>query len=504
MAATQFLHGAELIEISTGTRTIKTANTGVIGIVGTAPNALPETKASYKYGIVAANNALTITSKLVGNAGNTISLALLDPKANNAALSINVAGRDISATLATSAMGAITTTAAQLLAALAANPAANALISVANTATSSGAGVISAVRKSYLAGGVDEAFPLNKPVLIAGSTAEAAKLGVGGTLPDALKSILDQTGAIVIVIRVAAGADDIATTANVIGGTDAMTGQYQGCYAFLGCESVVGYAPRILIAPGFTHQRTNGANLVVSNLVPIADRLRAVIVADGPSTNDSAAIAYAGDFGSRRIYLVDPRATRTDSNGDAMFVYSSAIVAGLIAKSDNERGFWYSPSNQEISGISGTERPIDFAMGDPASRANLLNENRVATIIRQSGFRLWGNYTLSSDPRWQFLCVLRTADAINDAILRAHLWAVDQGITKAYETEVSENVRAYLRDLVKIGAIIGGDCWPCKELNTPEQIAQGNVYFDFDFTPVYPAQRVTFRSRMHNGYLSIS
>ncbi len=70
-------------------------------------------------------------------------------------------------------------------------------------------------------------------------------------------------------------------------------------------------------------------------------------------------------------------------------VPSSPFVAGLIAKIDNEEGFWVSPSNKEISGIVGTSCPVDFTLGDSSCRANLLNENEVATIIHQKGYRLW-------------------------------------------------------------------------------------------------------------------
>ena len=35
----QFLHGVEVVEITTGTRPIRTVRSGVIGIVGTAPDA---------------------------------------------------------------------------------------------------------------------------------------------------------------------------------------------------------------------------------------------------------------------------------------------------------------------------------------------------------------------------------------------------------------------------------------------------------------------------------
>lgn len=500
--AEQFLHGVEVLEIDAGPRPIATVRSAVIGIVGTAPDSAAEVKATLSTGVVASNNALTWTAKLAGVLGNKISVRLVDPKANDAALAITVSGQAITASLATGPTGTITTTAAALKTAIEANAAANALVGLANTGASTGAGALTAVGTTFLAGGVDEAFPLNTPVLVAGSRKEAARLGAAGTLPAAMDSIFDQAGAVVVVVRVAEGENDAGTLANVIGGTNAGTGQYEGVHAFLGAESAVGAAPRILIAPGFTDSRTGGnANAVVAELIGIAERLRAVIIADGPSTTDAAALTYAGDFGSKRVFVVDPRVTKTDSNGAAVFQYSSPCVAGLICKSDNERGFWWSPSNQNINGIIGTERAVDFALGDVAARANLLNEGKVATIIRQDGYRLWGNRTLSSDPKWVFLSVVRTADIIHDSLLRAHLWAVDRNITKTYVQDVVEGVNDYLRHLQTIGAILGGTCWADPDLNTPDQIAQGKVYFDFDFTPPYPAEHITFRSHLVNDYI---
>jgi uncharacterized protein len=428
------------------------------------------------------------------------------------------------------------------------------------------------------------AFPLDTPVLVANSRTLAAKLdttGEGaGTLPSAMDSIFDQAGAVVVVVRVEEGANATETLANILGGVDSGTGQYLGLQALLAAKAITGQQPRILIAPGFTHQRvtggvvslagaagsgyTNGVytinatggtggtggkaritisggaitkreviesgsgytvaptftltgagsgtggtvvatigtagNAVVAELLGIADRLRAVIVADGPSTTDSAAIAYAGDFGSKRVYVVDPQVVKSQ-DGALVNQYASAGAAGIIARTDNELGFWNSPSNQLFNGIVSTARAIDFALDDANSRANLLNEANVATVIREDGYRLWGNRTLSADPKWQYLCVVRSADIINDSILRAHRWAVDRGITKNYVHEVLEGVNAYLRHLVAIGAILGGKCWADPDLNTAESIANGHVYFDFDFTPVYPAEHITFRSHLTNGYI---
>ena len=350
------------------------------------------------------------------------------------------------------------------------------------------------------------AFPLNTPVLVAGSRKEAALLDTtgngNGTLPAAMDGIFDQIGAVVVVVRVDQGLTETETLANVVGGVNAINGNLEGVHALVGAESVVGYSPRILIAPGFTHQRPGGnANPVVAELQGIAERLRAVVIADGPNTTDTDAFTAAGDFGSDRIYLVDPwhkvmiGTTITD-------VPPSSRVAGLIAKTDNETGFWASPSNHLIGGIIGTSRPVDFKMGDASARANLLNENKVATTIRQNGYRLWGNRTLTADTKWIFLSVRRTADIINDSLLRAHLWAVDRGITKTYVEDVEESVNAYLRGLVALGAILGGKCWADPDLNTPANIQQGKVFFDFDFTPVYPAEHITFRSHLVDDYIT--
>ncbi len=351
----------------------------------------------------------------------------------------------------------------------------------------------------------EQKFPLNKPVLIAGSLKQAAKLGRSGTLFSAVNGIFSQIGATVVVIRVEESENinpklkEEETLKNIIGGVDKETGEYQGIEAFLSSESIVHVAPRILIAPQFTHQLPEDA--VVGALISIAEKLRAIIVADGPNTNDEEAIKWRKSVGSSRVYVVDPW-IKLFIEGKEKILPSSPFVAGLIAKIDSEQGFWHSPSNKEINGIVGTSRPIDFTLGNTNCRANHLNENEVTTIIHQNGYRLWGNRTCSNDSKWAFLSVRRTADLINDSLLRAHLWAVDRNITKTYIDDVIEGVNSYLANLKVQGAIISGKCYATPELNTPTNIANGKVYFDFEFTPPYPAEQITFRSRLVNSEIS--
>ena len=52
--------------------------------------------------------------------------------------------------------------------------------------------------------------------------------------------------------------------------------------------------------------------------------------------------------------------------------------------------------------------------------------------------------------------MVRTADVINESLLRAHLWAVDRNLTKTYIEGVVESVNDFLRRLVALGAILSG------------------------------------------------
>ena len=290
--------------------------------------------------------------------------------------------------------------------------------------------------------------------------------------------------------------DPSAATADDVAGETGADGSYSGSVALLGAEAALGVRPRILCAPGHSHQ------LAVGNaLIARAERLRATAVVEGPSTTDAAAIAYAGQLtASRRAYLVDPQVRISDGAGGAEDAPASARVAGVIARSDVEQGFWWSPSNRPIAGVLGTARPVDWALGDPDARANLLNEANVATIVREGGYRLWGNCTLSSDARYAFLSVARTADLVMDSIQRAHLWAVDRNVGRTYLSDVAESVNAYIGELVAQGALAGGSCVP-SDTNTPETVASGRVCWDLEFTPYSPAETVQFRVALVNDYL---
>ncbi|MCX4025036.1 phage tail sheath C-terminal domain-containing protein [Spartinivicinus marinus] len=351
----------------------------------------------------------------------------------------------------------------------------------------------------------DDVFPYDTPVLLAGSLKKAKELGETGTLPAALQGIFDQIGAMVVVIRVN-DKPPVApeTTDNENTALSAIIGKAgepnTGIYALLDAKSTVHVEPRILIAPEFSHIKAAADTLIIA-----AERLGGVAIIDGPNTTGEEAVNYRKAFGKRYAYLVDPwvKVWNSDANegkGGIVIEPPSARVAGLMAKIDNDNGFWHSPSNKLMNGVLGTARPIDFKLGDKNCRANYLNSHDVTTIIQEDGYRLWGNRTCSGDPKWAFINVVRTAEIIYDSLQRAHMWAVDRNISKNYVADVTEGVNNYLRRLKNIGAILGGTCWADPDLNTPDALADGKVYFNFDFTPPTPAEHITFNATLTDDY----
>ena len=340
-------------------------------------------------------------------------------------------------------------------------------------------------------------FPLNMPVLIPGRQRDVIDLGATGTLKNACDGIFDQGVApFIVIVRVAEGVDEDATLLNMIG--DAA--DFSGVHAFKAAESIVKVTPRILCAPGFTHQRPGAAaNPVIAEILGLADILRAVVIADAPGASTAAAIAYRQDFDSARLYIVAP-GVKVFRGAGVVVEPASARVAGLIVRRDKDKGFWWSPSNQPLGGVVGIERPIDFALNNGATESNLLNENGVASVIHHNGYRLWGNKSAATDPIWQFLTVRRTADLVYDSVERSMLWAMDRPLSQQLVEDVGNSVNAYLRNLTQRGALLGGRAWLDPEINTPADLKAGKLSIDFDLEPPAPLDRLTFRARRNDGY----
>lgn len=337
----------------------------------------------------------------------------------------------------------------------------------------------------------------NDLVLITSEREAIAAFGAGSAIAKACQAIYTRAQAVIVACGVAKVADAAEQTSSIIGGVLA-DGKRTGMQALLDGKSRFNSQPRLLVTP--KHSATQA---VGTALIALADKLRGIAIIDGPNTTDEAAIAYAAEFGAKRAFLVDPGVQYWDTEEDATVnAPGSAWVAGLFAWTDKEYGFWASPSNKEFVGITGTTRSVEFLDGDETCRANLLNNANIATIIRDDGYRLWGNRTLSSDSKWAFVTRVRTMDIVMDAILYGHKWAVDRSITATYVKDVTEGLQAFMRDLKNQGAIINFEVFADPDLNTASQLEQGKVYWNIRFTDVPPAENPNFRVEVTNQWLT--
>ena len=325
------------------------------------------------------------------------------------------------------------------------------------------------------------------PYMITTEREAIAAFGADSAITRACKAIYVRAKAVIVAVGVEKIADAAALTSAVIGGVKA-NGDRTGLQALLDGKSRFNAQPRLLIAP--LHSSTQA---VATAMDALAEKLGAIGIIDGPGTTDEAAMAYALNFGSKRLYMVDPGVISWNTTVSADVASGgSAWAAGMFAYTDATYGFWVSPSNKEMVGITGTTRQVEYLENDPTCRANLLNNAFITTIIRDGGYRLWGNRTLSSDAKWSFVTRVRTLDIIMSAVQAGHKWAVDLGITKTYVKDVTEGLQAFMRDLKAQGAIINFEVYPDLEMTTASMLSQGRIFWRIRFTDVPVAENPTF------------
>ncbi len=327
---------------------------------------------------------------------------------------------------------------------------------------------------------LDEAYPLNTPVLITGGVDEAAgKAGDGGTLGPVLTAIGDQSTPVIIVVRVEEGVDEAAMNANVIGATDGS--QYTGLQALLNAGASLGIRPQILGAPYLDTQP------VVEELVSVAKKLRGFVYARAIGADLAEALTYRANFGHRELMLIWPDTDATGPVGGDII----ARALGLRAQIDEDTGWHKSISNVPLLGVTGLSHDVYFDLLDPTSDAGVLNDKQITTIVSQNGFRLWGNRgcaSLETQPEFSFETAVRTSHALQEVIAQVVAPFIDQPMTIGLIKDLLETGNAAFRQLAAEGKIIGGKMFFDADQNSAAELSQGRPKFRFQYTPVAPLE----------------
>jgi phage tail sheath protein FI len=337
-------------------------------------------------------------------------------------------------------------------------------------------------------------FPLDTPVLITNVQSAIGKAGTKGTLAASLQAIADQTKPVTVVVRVATGADDAATTSNLIGTTNA-AGKYTGMKALLAAKSRLKVTPRILGVPGLDTLP------VATALVAIAQQLRAFAYVNAwDCQTKEEATAYRENFGAREVMVIWPdfQNWNTVTNATAPAV---ARALGLRAKIDQEVGWHKTLSNVAVNGVTGISADVFWDLQNPATDANYLNGNEVTTLINEGGYRFWGSRTCSDDPLFAFENYTRTAQVLADTMANAQMWAMDKPMHPSLVRDMLESINDKFREMIAGGYLIGGSAWFPDDINDETTLKAGKLYIDYDYTPVPPLEDLTLRQRITDRYL---
>lgn len=339
-------------------------------------------------------------------------------------------------------------------------------------------------------------FPFNTPVLITNVHLAIAKAGKEGTMLSTLNAIADQCSPIVIAVRVPKAATLEETQSNIIG-TTTVDGKYTGIKALLASQAKLGIKPRILAVPGLDSLP------VATALIAVAQQLRAFCyVSAYEAQTKEDAVLYRENFGSREAMVIWPDFVGFDTaTSSKSTFYATARAVGLRAKIDQQIGWHKTLSNIAVNGVNGISKDVYWDLQAESTDANYLNENEVTTLINRSGYRFWGSRTCTEDGFFMFENYTRTAQVLADSIAETHFDFVDKPMHASLIKDIVASINNKFRELKSNGYIVDGKAWFDASVNTADQLKEGKLKIDYNYTPVPPLENLMFNQRITDSYL---
>jgi phage tail sheath protein FI len=193
-------------------------------------------------------------------------------------------------------------------------------------------------------------------------------------------------------------------------------------------------------------------------------------------------------------------------SGKPRFVPPSGHMAGIWARSDDERGVHKAPANEVIRGAISLEIQITKSEHDQLNPSGI----NVIRSFPGRGIRVWGARTLSSDPAWRYLNVRRLFNYVEESILEGTHWVVFEPNDLDLWQRVKRTVNSFLLGVWRSGALFGatpGEAFYVKcdaETNPPDVVDRGQLVVEIGIAPVKPAEFVVFRIAQFSGGAALS
>ncbi|HMO59508.1 MAG TPA: phage tail sheath subtilisin-like domain-containing protein [Roseiflexaceae bacterium] len=302
------------------------------------------------------------------------------------------------------------------------------------------------------------------------------------------------------------GQDGIAINDNDLLGSEA---SQTGIYALERADLF-----NLLCLPPLTRELDVSAAVVLAPALTYCKRRRAVLLVDAPRNwtvssattgvdalnlrDENAAIYFP------RVRMPDPlRENRLEEFAPC------GVVAGVIARTDAERGVWKAPAGQEATVRGVREISIRLTDGENG-RLNPLGINCLR-VFPAAGQVVWGARTLAGADRlaseWKYLPVRRLALFIEETLYRSLQWVVFEPNDEPLWSQIRLNVGAFMQNLFRQGAFQGRsprEAYLVKcdgETTTQTDINMGVVNIVVGFAPLKPAEFVIIKIQQLAGQI---
>ena len=185
----------------------------------------------------------------------------------------------------------------------------------------------------------------------------------------------------------------------------------------------------------------------------------------------------------------------------------SGAVAGVIARTDAQRGVWKAPAGLDatLDGVPELSVPlIDADIG----QLNPLGVNCLRAMPG-AGRIVWGARTMRGADllasEWKYLPVRRTALFLEESLFRGTQWVVFEPNDEPLWSQIRLNLGTFMNNLFRQGAFQGTTPREAyfvkcdKETTTQADIDLGIVNIHVGFAPLKPAEFVVIRLQQMAG-----
>ncbi|MFF1257205.1 phage tail sheath subtilisin-like domain-containing protein [Streptomyces sp. NBC_01280] len=266
-----------------------------------------------------------------------------------------------------------------------------------------------------------------------------------------------------------------------------------------------------------SYEKTEDALTVVSAAQRLCEERRIFLLVDAPATWVSVDSARAGlsAFDAVRgnhAGLYFPHLQLTDPlTGRLRAFPPSGAVAGVIARTDSERGVWKAPAGTEAQLVGVRSLTVDLTDRE-TGLLNPLGVNCLRTFPL-AGPLVWGARTLEGsdalDSAWKYVPVRRLALQVEESLQRGLQWVVFEPNDESLWQQIRLSASSYLHTLFRQGAFKGStprEAYFVKcdsETTTDEDVANGIVNVLVGIAPVRPAEFVVVKIQQTSGQFAL-